>query len=140
MRFNDLRQGRTCAGAAAALVGLTLLAACKEPVGGGSAGGPGGLDLLFRIQVEGARNAFVPASDGERLYADVDRRIEAFDLNTGARLWSYTRPPGGPSSLVARNGRLFFAGDSAVALDAATGRELWRRGLGLPRRPRGERR
>jgi outer membrane protein assembly factor BamB len=129
MRFSDLRQRCPCAGAAAALVGLTLLTACKEPVGGGSGGGPGGLDLLFRVQVEGARNAFVPASDGERLYADVDRRIEAFDLNTGARLWSYARPPGGPSSLVARNGRLFFAGDSAVALDAATGHELWRRGL-----------
>lgn len=69
---------------------------------------------------------FVPATDGERLYADVDRRIDAFDLDTGTRLWSYDRPDGGPSSLVPRDGRLYFVGNIAVALDAATGDELWR--------------
>lgn len=105
-------------------------AACAEPVtGGGAHRGPGGLDLLFQAQVQGAGNAFAPTTDGVRLYADVDRRIEAFDLATGARLWSYRRPPGGPSALVARGGRVMFAGDSAVAVDAATGRELWRQGL-----------
>lgn len=107
-----------------------LAAACAEPVtGGGADRGPGGLELLFQAQVEGAGNAFVPTTDGQRLYADVDRRIEAFDLGTGARLWSYRRPPGGPSALVVRSGRVIFAGDSVVGLDAATGRELWRRGL-----------
>jgi outer membrane protein assembly factor BamB len=106
-----------------------LASACAEAVSGDRTEGPGGLELLFQTQVEGARNTFVPTSDGQRLYADVDRRIEAFDLETGARLWSYRRPPGGPSALVARGGRVTFAGDSVVALDAATGRELWRRGL-----------
>jgi outer membrane protein assembly factor BamB len=130
MRSCNLLQRRPGARATAALLAVALLAACQEPVGGGgSDSGPGGLKLIFQTAVERADNAFVPTSDGQRLYADVDRRIEAFDLNTGTRLWSYARPPGGPSSLVARNGRLFFAGDSAVALDAATGRELWRQPL-----------
>ena len=104
-----------------------LLAGCEGPTyGGGTEKDPAGLQVLFKVPVERADNAFVPASDGQRLYADVNRRIEAFDLGTGARLWSYQRPLGGPSSLVARDGRLFWAGDTAVALDAATGRELWR--------------
>jgi outer membrane protein assembly factor BamB len=117
------------------VVGASLLAGCDNPVRGGRtepANGPGGLQVLFKVPVERADNAFVPATDGQRLYADVDRRIEAFDLSNGAKLWSYQRPLGGPSSLVARNGRLFFAGDTAVALDAATGRELWRYPLDSP--------
>jgi outer membrane protein assembly factor BamB len=113
-----------------ACVLVPLLGACTEPVTRGQpASGPGGLDVLFKVQVERAGNTFVPASDGQRLYADVDRRIEAFDLQTGAKLWSYQRPPGGPAALVARDGRVIFAGDSAVAVDAATGREIWRREL-----------
>jgi outer membrane protein assembly factor BamB len=82
--------------------------------------------VLFRVAQAGAGNTYAPASDGTRLYADVDRQIQAFDLSSGALLWSYRRPRGGPSALVPRAGRLFFAGDTAVALDAATGRELWR--------------
>jgi outer membrane protein assembly factor BamB len=127
MRFYHLRQWRAFVSTAAALVTVSLFTACDEPVGNGGPGrGPGGVELVFRVAVSRADNAFVPASDGQRLYADVNRRIEAFDLNTGARLWSSPRPPGGPSSLVARDGWLFFAGDSAVMLDAATGREQWR--------------
>jgi outer membrane protein assembly factor BamB len=111
----------------------TLLAGCEEPIAGNRpGGGPGSVALLFKVPVNRADNAFVPATDGQRLYADVDRRIEAFDLQTGATLWSYQRPIGGPSSLVPRSGRLFFAGDTAVALDAATGRELWRYALDSP--------
>lgn len=111
------------------IAGSLLLSGCDAPTEGGRSGAasaPGGLELLFNVPVARADNAFVPASDGRRLYADVNRRIEAFDLDTGARLWSYERPIGGPSSLVARDGRVFFAGDTAVALDAGTGRELWR--------------
>lgn len=125
-----VRRGRMRAlGAGLCLGAGLLLPGCDDPVRNGRTGeedGPGGLQVLFKAAVEGAENAFVPATDGQRLYADVNRRIEAFDLSTGAKLWSYLRPVGGPSSLVARHGRLFFAGDTAVALDAATGRELWR--------------
>jgi outer membrane protein assembly factor BamB len=114
---------------------VLLLSACENPLRerrAGTAYGPGGLTVVFKVPVERADNAFVPTTDGLRLYADVDRRIEAFDLSTGAKLWSYSRPLGGPSSLVAKHGRLFFAGDTAVALDAATGRELWRYPLPAP--------
>ena len=104
---------------------------CSDPVGRAPprSGSIGGLRLLFRVAIPGASNTFIPVTDGVRLYADVDRRIEAFDLNTGERLWSHARPVGGPSALVPRGGRLFFAGDTAVALDVATGQELWRRPL-----------
>jgi outer membrane protein assembly factor BamB len=133
MGFRQFLHGRGYAAGATALVATILLSACEEPLGGGGVvHGIGGVDLMFRVAVTRADNAFVPVSDGQRLYADVDRRVEAFDLKTGAKLWSYTRPPGGPSSMVARDGRLFWAGDSAVALDAATGRELWRQGLDSP--------
>lgn len=128
MRATNHRRGRLRA--LGTLLGLgagLLLPGCNEPTREGRrVPGPAGLELLFKAPVERADNAFVPASDGQRLYADVNRRIEAFDLSTGAKLWSYPRPIGGPSSLVARDGRLFFAGDTAVALDAATGHELWR--------------
>jgi outer membrane protein assembly factor BamB len=79
--------------------------------------------------VAGAFNAYIPVSDGIRLYADVEQAVKAFDLRNGAPLWSYPRPRGGPSALVPRGGRVFFAGDTAIALDAATGRELWRSAL-----------
>ncbi len=107
---------------------LICTGACEDPGGPGSGPGAplGGVTVLFRVPLPGAGNTFAPASDGVRLYADVDRHIQAFDLNSGALLWSYQRPRGGPSALVPRAGRLFFAGDTAVALDAATGRELWR--------------
>lgn len=126
--FHGWGRARALTVAASAIL-LAPLPGCEEPTGREGPGprpGPGGLELLFQVSVAGAGNAFVPMSDGHRLYADVDRRIEAFDLNAGTKLWSYRRPRGGPSALVVRGGRLFFAGDTAVALDAATGRELWR--------------
>lgn len=124
------RQGRVADRVRWAWLPVVLSAACADPVAGGRTDrGPGGLQVIFQTPMEGAHNAFVPTTDGERLYADVDRRIEAFDPETGARLWSYRRPPGGPSALVVRGGRLMFAGDSVVALDAATGHEIWRRGI-----------
>lgn len=123
---------RRAGAATVCFAALLALTACEAPVGGGADSSGLGVELLFKVPVDRADNAFVPASDGQRLYADVNRRIEAFDLGTGARLWSYQRPLGGPSSLVARDGRLFWAGDTAVALDAATGRELWRHALPSP--------
>jgi outer membrane protein assembly factor BamB len=130
MRRSGRRAVRAGRRAGTACLPLLLMAACNEQL---TRGGPGSepppLEVLFRVVVEHAENTFVPVSDGHRLYADVDRRIQAFDLATGAVLWTYVRPPGGPSALVAQGGRVMFAGESAVAVDAATGRELWRREL-----------
>lgn len=124
------RRGRGGALTAAVLLALVLGAGCtRGPVDGGGEPPQEALELLFRVPMAGAIDTWAPATDGQRLYADVARRIEAFDLNTGARQWSYARPDGGPSSLVVAGGRVMFAGDTAVALEAATGRELWRRPL-----------
>lgn len=117
--------GRFCALTGA----VALVCACQEPVGDGSEPPRESVELLFRIPMPDAIETWAPATDGQRLYADVARRIEAFDLTTGARQWSYARPKGGPSTLVIAGGRVMFAGDTAVALEAATGRELWRRPL-----------
>ncbi len=124
------RWGRACAPAARLLILVGALTACQEPVSRTQQSqGPGGLTEVLRAPVAGAFNAHVPVSDGSRLYADLDQAVKAFDLRNGAQLWSYARPRGGPSALVPRNGRIFFAGDTAIALDAASGRELWRRAL-----------
>lgn len=114
---------------AAALMLMTTASACDEPVGTGGKKAQNGVEVLFRVPMAGALETWAPATDGQRLYADVAGRIEAFDLNTGARQWSNVRPIGGPSTLVVAGGRVMFAGDTAVALEAATGRELWRRPL-----------
>ncbi|MBW3570156.1 MAG: PQQ-like beta-propeller repeat protein [Gemmatimonadetes bacterium] len=119
------RWGRICALTGA----LAITAACQAPTDDGRQPRKDRVEVLFRVPMAGAGETWAPATDGQRLYADVARRIEAFDLNTGARQWSYARPKGGPSSLVVAGGRVMFAGDTAVALEAATGRELWRRPL-----------
>jgi outer membrane protein assembly factor BamB len=129
-RTNAGRWGRARAlTAAGVLVLLAAAGGCKDPVENPPPGGQEGLELLFRVPMPGAVETYAPATDGTRLYADVDKHIEAFDLETGARRWSYARPRGGPSALVAAGGRVMFAADTAVALDAATGHELWRRPL-----------
>jgi glucose dehydrogenase len=125
---NEVRGRRGRIRALASAVALAA-AACQEPVADGPAPPPDRVEVLFRVPMAGAMETWAPATDGQRLYADVARRIEAFDLNTGARQWSYARPGGGPSTLVVAGGRVMFAGDTAVALEAATGRELWRRPL-----------
>ncbi|MEX2180527.1 MAG: PQQ-binding-like beta-propeller repeat protein [Gemmatimonadaceae bacterium] len=67
-----------------------------------------------------------PVADADRLYADFSAGpVVAFDRRTGSQVWTYARPFGAPSSLVLHNGRLLFVGSLAIALDAATGTELW---------------
>jgi outer membrane protein assembly factor BamB len=135
MRRRDVRpdSGRRRGGAPVArrvALGLAtlLLAAChgdgiEHPQAGT---GMGGLQLLYKAAVPGARDVYPWIStDGTRLYADIHQQVQAFDLATGNLLWSHARPSPGPTSLVPRGGRLFFVGDTAFALDAATGRELW---------------
>jgi alcohol dehydrogenase (cytochrome c) len=61
------------------------------------------------------------------------RKVIALDAVTGQRRWAYTAPPGAAQSgLLATAGGLVFgaAGGSVFALDADSGHELWRLGLG----------
>lgn len=74
-----------------------------------------------------------PATDGERLYV-IGGQVFALDVQTGARLWTY-RPAGEtfrPRNVVVRNGRVFFAGKIAFAVNAASGTEIWRYPLPFP--------
>ena len=66
-----------------------------------------------------------PATDGERLYI-VWRGVAAYDLASGERLWHTPGTGWGPENVVARDGRVFTSSNVARALDARTGRELWR--------------
>lgn len=67
-----------------------------------------------------------PATDGERVYIYMDG-ITAFDAGTGKEAWTSSAPGvrSRPKNLLVRNGRVFGAGEVAVALDAQSGRELW---------------
>lgn len=86
-------------------------------------------DPLWRVPLgEGDRNTEgVPAADAERLYA-LAGGVVAFAAADGALLWR-NRLPGEehrPRNVVVHGGRVFAAGMTAFALEAATGRELWR--------------
>jgi outer membrane protein assembly factor BamB len=45
-------------------------------------------------------------------------------------VWRYARPFGGPASVSIHQGRVLFAGSYAIALDPASGHELWRYDVG----------
>jgi outer membrane protein assembly factor BamB len=65
------------------------------------------------------------SSDGVRLFTLVDG-VSAYNLATGVRMWQSPRPPIGPPNVVTSAGRVFVSSSAAIALDAATGTELWR--------------
>jgi outer membrane protein assembly factor BamB len=63
---------------------------------------------------------------------DLDSNVEAIQLSTGKVLWThlFNAPNEGPDGVNVVNGTVFAAtADSAVALQAATGEELWSRKL-----------
>ena len=69
--------------------------------------------------------------------APTTRKVVALDAATGARKWEYRAPSGadsenGNSGLLSTEGGLVFGASGGVffALDADTGREVWRRSLG----------
>ncbi len=67
----------------------------------------------------------IPATDGTRLYG-VTGSVSAWDAHTGALLWGYRGIKLVPINVVVRDRRVFVAAEVAVALDAITGREIWR--------------
>jgi outer membrane protein assembly factor BamB len=66
------------------------------------------------------------AADDARFYALVGDDIAAYELATGLKLWQAPRPLYRPFNVVISGERLFTTSSAAVALDVATGAELWR--------------
>lgn len=85
-----------------------------------------------------------PVVSGNRLFAiDTEARVTAVSAETGAILWSVQVEPGRKEMMPAFGGGTSIDGErlfvttgvgTAAALDAATGRELWRMSLGTPLR------
>jgi outer membrane protein assembly factor BamB len=77
-------------------------------------------------------------SGGVVFTQDLNSAVHAVDLRTGRLLWShrYGRVDGGPNGVAFGHGAVFGNTDvSTFALDAATGRELWRTRLTTEREP-----
>ena len=73
------------------------------------------------------------AVDGERFYTTRERvgdgaALVAYDRRTGAEAWRQTVL--GPGTVVPAGDRVYCPGDFLYALDAETGREIWRYGTG----------
>ena len=116
-----------------------LLAACStaEPVGEGEASPT--LETLWTagrpigIAFSTIRKGSV---DAERFYAIRERvppdarALVAYDRRTGAETWRQTVV--GPCTVVPAGDRVYCPGDFLYALDAETGRALWRYGTGRP--------
>ena len=87
-------------------------------------------------RVTRGQNGFFVGSGSSQI-EPLTRKVLALDAATGARKWEYLAPSGAASSnavsgLLSTEGGLVFAaaGGNVFALDADTGRELWRRSLG----------
>jgi alcohol dehydrogenase (cytochrome c) len=88
-------------------------------------------------RVTRAPNGYLVGSGSSQLEPPT-RKVVAVDAASGARRWEYTAPPGGEaenwgrSGLLSTEGGLVFgaSGGTVFALDADTGRGLWRRSLG----------
>jgi outer membrane protein assembly factor BamB len=117
---------------AAALLLSAACGACSDlgpkPTPGRELPVYGGVTRIFRVPTSIEYGDVEPGLDEKRLYADLSggRGVVALNRATGEQIWHAPRPPGGPKTLVVHRGRVLFAGGWAVALDASTGRELWR--------------
>jgi len=88
---------------------------------------PGGIIWQLRIDPPPAQ---LPAFDDHSAYLALqDRSVRAIDHATGATRWTAAEPS---TVRPASSGRYLAGADgaSAWAIDAASGRSLWRRGLG----------
>ncbi len=87
-------------------------------------------------RVTRGQNGFFVGSGSSQMEPST-RKVVALDAATGARKWEYLAPSGADSSnpvggLLSTEGGLVFGASGGVvfALDADTGREVWRRSLG----------
>ncbi len=80
-------------------------------------------------------------ADGRLYFLDADHRVHAVDANNGDRIWTESLRPRDRRDRVARGGGVAASGGRLfvttgfgflVALDAATGQEIWRADGGAP--------
>ena len=74
-----------------------------------------------------AGSTFFAAADDKRCYLQDETSTYALDLETGTEIWRVqnTIPLGCPKHLALGSGTLLIGGTRLLALDAATGRQLW---------------
>ncbi|HEY7769794.1 PQQ-binding-like beta-propeller repeat protein [Longimicrobium sp.] len=114
------------------LTSIILLAAalpfaasgCEDIFGGARGGAP---PLLWRTPLEAKMSTSdeLPATDRERVYAIAGGMV-TFDARSGEIVWTYRLTFTVPKNATVRNGRVMAAEGIAFALDASTGKELWR--------------
>lgn len=81
-----------------------------------------------------------PVTGGDRIFTmDATTTVRAFDRNTGRRLWEFDGTPEDAGSafgggIAYADGRIFLGTGYAevIAVDAATGKELWRQSVVAP--------
>lgn len=86
------------------------------------------IHVAWEVEAESGINGMngVPSTDGERFFA-LDRKLVAYNVETGAVEWqSSPLRSFRPLYTSVYGGRVFLAESEAVALDAESGRELWR--------------
>jgi outer membrane protein assembly factor BamB len=92
-----------------------------------------GLKLAWKLPSEtqstyGAYSASPVVSGGVVYMQDLESNVQAVDLESGELLWEtkLESPDQGPNGVAVEDGMVFGAtADSAFALDAETGKELW---------------
>jgi outer membrane protein assembly factor BamB len=91
------------------------------------------LGVAWTVPIHALGYSTTPVVVNGVVYAqDVESNVLAIQLATGKVLWthSYNSPNGGPDGVNVANGVVYAATNhAAVALDAATGRQLWTRPL-----------
>jgi outer membrane protein assembly factor BamB len=91
------------------------------------------LGVAWTLPIHALSYATTPVVVNGVVYAqDMESNVMAIQLATGKLLWThdYNSPNGGPDGVNVANGVVYAAtSHAAVALDAATGRQLWTRTL-----------
>ncbi|MGH9339225.1 MAG: PQQ-binding-like beta-propeller repeat protein, partial [Acidobacteriota bacterium] len=126
-----VRRGRRSAPAILALTFLCFVASCGNPIDGSPpencSSSIGDVCQLWQVPGGSSTGLYVPATDGERFYAESPEGLTAYDVHSGEVAWSRRLDTEtGPSSYVARDGRVFAVGMVAVALRTTDGEVLWR--------------
>lgn len=84
------------------------------------------VEVVWRTPMTDGNSGREDLAIDDRAFYTLVSGVSAYDLNTGALLWRTARPPGRPLNLVVSAGRVFVPSSTVLALDAASGAELWR--------------